>query len=161
MGELEVRGPWIVSDYYNAEDSRERFSDDGWFLTGDIVTIDPDGTIEIKDRSKDVIKSGGEWICSVALENALMSHAAVAEACVVGVPHAKWSERPVAAVLLKSGQSATATELRAHLAERFPKFWLPEAFVFVDAIPKTSVGKFLKSALRDQLRDQLTASIDA
>jgi fatty-acyl-CoA synthase len=153
MGELEVRGPWVASAYYNNADSAERFTDDGWFRTGDIVTIDENGTIQIQDRAKDLIKSGGEWISSVALECALMGHPAVAEAAVIPVSHPKWDERPLAAVVLKPGSQASSTELRAFLASQFPKFWLPDAFEFVDAIPRTSAGKFKKSALREQFKD--------
>ena len=153
MGELEVRGPWIASAYYNRPDAADRFTDDGWFKTGDIVTIDQDATIQVQDRSKDLIKSGGEWISSVALECALMGHPAVAEAAVIGVKHPKWDERPIAAVVLKPGQSASPDELRSFLAPNFAKFWLPDAFEFIDAIPRTSAGKFKKSALRDQFKD--------
>jgi fatty-acyl-CoA synthase len=153
MGELEVRGPWIASAYYNRTDAADRFTDDGWFKTGDIVTIDQDATIQVQDRSKDLIKSGGEWISSVALECALMGHPAVAEAAVIPVKHPKWDERPIAAVVLKPGQSASPAELRAFLAPSFAKFWLPDAFEFVDAIPRTSAGKFKKSALREQFKD--------
>jgi fatty-acyl-CoA synthase len=153
MGELEVRGPWIASAYYNRPDSADRFTDDGWFRTGDIATIDRDATIQIQDRSKDLIKSGGEWISSVALECALMGHPAVAEAAVIPVASAKWSERPLAAVVLKPGASASPAELRAFLAPQFAKFWLPDAFEFVDAIPRTSAGKFKKSELRDRFKD--------
>jgi fatty-acyl-CoA synthase len=153
MGELEVRGPWISSAYYNRPDASDRFTDDGWFKTGDIVTIDKSGTIQVQDRSKDVIKSGGEWISSVALECALMGHPAVAEAAVISVEHPKWAERPLAAVVLKPGQQATPAELRSFLAPQFPKFWLPDAFEFVDAIPRTSAGKFKKSELRKQFKD--------
>ena len=133
------------------------FTDDGWFRTGDVASIDPMGYLEIRDRSKDLIKSGGEWISSVVLEGALMSHPAVAEAAVVAVPHPRWLERPVAAVVLRSGVTATAEELRAYLAERFPPWWLPDDTVFVAAIPRTSTGKFLKSALRDTLKTHLGA----
>ena len=153
MGELEVRGPWVASAYYNRSDSADRFTDDGWFRTGDIATIDTDGTIQIQDRSKDLIKSGGEWISSVALECALMGHPAVAEAAVIPVASAKWIERPLAAVVLKPGATATPAELRAFLAPQFAKFWLPDDFAFVDAIPRTSAGKFKKSELRDQFKD--------
>jgi fatty-acyl-CoA synthase len=149
MGELEVRGPWVVSAYHDA-DSSDRFTDDGWFKTGDIVSIDRYGCIEIQDRSKDVIKSGGEWISSVALENALMGHPAVAEAAVIAIPHEKWSERPLAVVVLKEGETATPEELRAHLEGQVAKWWLPDSFEFVDEIPKTAVGKFRKTALREQ-----------
>jgi fatty-acyl-CoA synthase len=153
MGELEVRGPWIASAYYKRPDSADRFTDDGWFRTGDIVTIDRDATIQVQDRTKDLIKSGGEWISSVALECALMGHPAVAEAAVIPVASAKWSERPLAAVVLKPGATASPADLRAFLAPQFAKFWLPDAFEFVDAIPRTSAGKFKKSALREQFKD--------
>jgi len=153
MGELEVRGPWIASAYYNRPDAADRFTDDGWFKTGDIVTIDKDATIQVQDRTKDLIKSGGEWISSVALECALMGHPAVAEAAVIPVKHPKWDERPIAAVVLKAGHSASPAELRAFLAPSFSKFWLPDAFEFVEAIPRTSAGKFKKSALREQFKD--------
>lgn len=149
MGELEVRGPWIISSYYKDE-SPDKFTADGWFKTGDIVTIDEDGFIEIKDRSKDVIKSGGEWISSLALENALMGHPAVLEAAVIAVPDKKWMERPFAYVVLREGESATADELIEFLSGMFAKFWLPDECEFIDAIPRTSVGKFLKSALRER-----------
>jgi fatty-acyl-CoA synthase len=153
MGELEVRGPWIASAYYNRPDSADRFTADGWFRTGDIVTIDPDGTITIQDRAKDLIKSGGEWISSVALECALMGHPAIAEAAVIPVAHDKWAERPLATVVLKPGAAASAAELREFLAAQFPKFWLPDAFEFIDAIPRTSAGKFKKTELRERFKD--------
>jgi acyl-CoA synthetase (AMP-forming)/AMP-acid ligase II len=152
MGELEVRGPWIARAYYNRPDSADRFTSDGWFKTGDIVTIDPDATITIQDRSKDLIKSGGEWISSVALECALMGHPAVAEAAVFAISDPKWAERPLATVVLKPGASVSAAELRAFLAGHFPKFWLPDAFEFIDAIPRTSAGKFKKSELRERFK---------
>jgi fatty-acyl-CoA synthase len=157
MGELEVRGPWIARSYYNRPDSADRFTDDGWFRTGDIATIAADSTIQIQDRSKDLIKSGGEWISSVALECALMGHPAVAEAAVIPVSSAKWSERPLAAIVLKPGAAATPQELKAFLAPQFAKFWLPDDFVFVDAIPRTSAGKFKKSELRDRYKDYQAA----
>jgi fatty-acyl-CoA synthase len=150
MGELEVRGPWVASGYYDTPEQADRWTDDGWFRTGDIVSLLPRGFIQIKDRSKDVIKSGGEWISSVELENALMGHPAVAEAAVIAVPDEKWSERPLGVVVLKPGAVATADELREFLAPQFAKWWLPERFEFVDEIPKTSVGKFRKIALREQ-----------
>jgi fatty-acyl-CoA synthase len=154
LGELEVRGPWIAAQYYNVEGSDDRFTEDGWFRTGDIVTISPGGCIELSDRSKDLVKSGGEWISSVALETALMGHPAVAEAAVVAVPHPKWDERPLAAVVLKPGQTATADELREYLAPNFAKWWLPDVFEFIAEIPRTSVGKFKKSVLREQFKDR-------
>ena len=149
-GEVEVRGPWVAGHYYESPDQAHRWTEDGWFRTGDVATIDRDGIMKIVDRAKDLVKSGGEWISSVDLENALMGHPAVKEACVVGVPHPKWQERPLAAVVLKDGKTATAEELRQFLAATFAKWQLPDAFVFVAAIPRTSVGKFKKLALREQ-----------
>jgi fatty-acyl-CoA synthase len=154
MGELEVRGPWVASSYY-ADEGRDRFTADGWFKTGDVVTLDSEGYVRITDRSKDVIKSGGEWISSVALENALMSHPAVLEAAVFAARHAKWDERPLAAVVLKEGQKATPEELAAHLEQRFAKWWLPDDYVFLSQIPRTSTGKFLKMKLREEYGDHL------
>jgi fatty-acyl-CoA synthase len=154
MGELEVRGVWIASEYYEDSSQADRWTDDGWFQTGDIVTIDERGYIEIQDRSKDVIKSGGEWVSSVALENAIMGHAAVGEAAVIAVPDEKWQERPLAVVVLKEGQTATADELRDFIAPQFAKWQLPDRFEFVEEIPKTAVGKFRKTALREQFAKQ-------
>jgi fatty-acyl-CoA synthase len=153
MGELHVRGPWVAASYFQNPSEADKFTMDGWFRTGDIVTEDAEGYIRITDRTKDLIKSGGEWISSVDLENALMGHPAVKEAAVVGLPHPTWSERPVACVVLKEGSRATEKELREYLEPMFAKFWLPDAFVFLPAIPRTAVGKFLKSALREQLKD--------
>jgi fatty-acyl-CoA synthase len=150
MGELEVRGPWIASGYHDLEEESGRWTEDGWFRTGDVVTIDAHGYIKIADRIKDLVKSGGEWISSVDLENALTGHPKVQEAAVIAVPDAKWGERPLAVVVLKPGQAATADELRAHLAPKFAKFWLPDAFEFVGEIPRTSTGKMLKAQLREQ-----------
>jgi fatty-acyl-CoA synthase len=154
MGELEVRGPWVAASYMGDE-GKDRWTADGWFKTGDVVTIDSEGYVRICDRAKDVIKSGGEWISSVALENALMSHPAVLEAAVFAGRHAKWDERPIAAIVVKSGARVTEAELQAHLEGKFAKFWMPDAFVFVDAIPRTSTGKFLKTKLRDQYGEML------
>jgi fatty-acyl-CoA synthase len=154
MGELEVRGPWVASSYYGDE-GKDRFTKDGWFKTGDVVTIDRDGYMRITDRSKDVIKSGGEWISSVALENALMAHSAVLEAAVFAGRHPKWGERPLAAVVLKQGQSVTKEELSAHLEKLFAKYWLPDDYLFVPQIPRTSTGKFLKTKLREEFGDYL------
>ncbi|MFN8223657.1 MAG: long-chain fatty acid--CoA ligase [Gaiellales bacterium] len=150
MGELEVRGPSVASTYYDEPDEVGRWTDDGWFRTGDVVTIAHDGYVTIQDRAKDLVKSGGEWISSVALENALMGHPAVAEAAVIAIPDERWLERPLAVVVLREGASADADELRAHLAPQFVKWWLPERFEFVDEIPKTAVGKFRKTALRER-----------
>jgi fatty-acyl-CoA synthase len=149
-GELEVRGPWVAASYYQAPDQGARWSEDGWFRTGDIATMDEEGYLKLVDRSKDMVKSGGEWISSVDLENALMGHPAVKEACVVGIPHPKWCERPLAAVVLKEGASASEQQLREFLANSFARWQLPDAFVFLEAIPRTSVGKFKKTALREQ-----------
>ncbi|HVS98201.1 MAG TPA: long-chain fatty acid--CoA ligase [Puia sp.] len=149
-GELEVRGPWVCSSYYRGAESDGRFTSDGWLRTGDIVSITEDGWIDIKDRSKDVIKSGGEWISSIALENALMGHPSVHEAAVIAIPDPKWVERPFAYVVPKAGMAVSPAELQAFLRGQFAKFWMPDGYAIVDAIPKTSVGKFLKSALRAQ-----------
>jgi fatty-acyl-CoA synthase len=159
MGELETRGPWVSAAYYESPEQDDRWTNDGWFKTGDIVSLQPRGDVKIQDRSKDVIKTGGEWISSVALENALMGHPAVAEAAVIAIPHDKWQERPLAAVVLREGESATAEELRDFLAPQFAKWWLPDRFEFVSEIPKTGVGKFRKTALRDQFAETpVTAS---
>jgi fatty-acyl-CoA synthase len=153
MGELQVRGPWIAKSYFQNPAEADKFTMDGWFRTGDIVTVDPEGYVRITDRSKDVIKSGGEWISSVELENALMGHPAVKEAAVVAVAHPRWGERPVACVVLKEGSKATPAELREYLTPLFARYWLPDSFVFLAQIPRTATGKFLKTALREQLKD--------
>ncbi len=158
MGELEVRGPWVASAYYETPDQSERWTEDGWFRTGDIVSIHPRGFVQIKDRVKDVIKSGGEWISSVDLENALMAHSAVSEAAVIAVPDAKWGERPLGVIVLKPGASATAEELREFVAPLFAKWWLPDRFEFVDEIPKTTVGKFRKTELRARFAQEPAAA---
>jgi fatty-acyl-CoA synthase len=150
MGELEVRGPWVASAYYENPDAADRFTSDGWFKTGDVVTIDAEGYVQITDRAKDVIKSGGEWISTQALENALMSHPAVLEAAVFAAEHPKWGERPLAAVVLKPGRSADKAELVAHLDGKFAKWWLPEDVLFLEEIPRTSTGKFKKRELRER-----------
>ena len=153
VGELQVRGPWIAAAYYRPEGRPQSWTEDGWFRTGDVVTIDPAGYIKLTDRTKDLIKSGGEWIGSVELENALMGHPAVREAAVIAVAHEKWGERPLACVVLKEGARASADELKAHLAERFARWWVPDAVEFVAEIPKTSTGKFQKSRLRELYKD--------
>ncbi len=153
MGELEVRGPWVANSYFNTEEGSDKFIEDGWFKTGDIVTIEPRGYVEIRDRDKDLVKSGGEWISSVDLENAIMGHEAVAEASVIAIPHEKWDERPLAVVVLKDGQEATAEDLLSHLEGDFAKWQLPDAVEFVDEIPRTATGKFLKMELREQFKD--------
>ncbi|WP_254524444.1 long-chain fatty acid--CoA ligase [Natrinema caseinilyticum] len=150
MGEILLRGPWITDEYYEEpEKSAETFRD-GWFHTGDIVTVDEEGYIHLVDRKKDLVKSGGEWISSVELENALIAHDTVEEATVVGVDHPKWQERPLAAVV-RTDNSVTEDELKRYLNEQeFPDWWVPEAIVFVEGIPKTSTGKYDKKALRDE-----------
>ena len=153
MGELEVRGPWIASSYYNYPEADDRWSDDGWFRTGDIVTMDSEGYVQITDRSKDVIKSGGEWISSVDLENAIMGHPAVKEAAVIALPHTKWDERPLACIVLKDGESLTKAELDRHLLSDFAKWQLPDDLVMIDEVPKTSTGKFQKLTLRNRFAD--------
>jgi fatty-acyl-CoA synthase len=153
MGELQIRGPWVASGYHELPAEQDKWTEDGWLRTGDIAIMDTHGYMKIADRLKDLVKSGGEWISSVDLENALVAHAAVQEAAVIAVPHPKWDERPLAVVVLKAGKTATADELRAHLAPSFAKFWLPDDVKFVDAIPKTSTGKMLKATLREQYQD--------
>jgi fatty-acyl-CoA synthase len=151
-GELEVRGPWIARDYYEDPSSPEKFHD-GWLRTGDICSIDERGYVRISDRSKDVIKSGGEWISSVELEQALIAHDAVVEAAVIARPDEKWSERPLACVVVCEGQEVTPAGLREFLSDKVAKWWIPETFAFIDEIPKTSVGKFDKKVLRQRLKD--------
>ncbi|MEF7565088.1 long-chain fatty acid--CoA ligase [Bacillus infantis] len=158
MGELAIRGPWIASEYYKDDRTDEAFKD-GWLYTGDVVTLDEEGFMKIVDRTKDLIKSGGEWISSVDLENALMAHEAVFEAAVVAVPHEQWQERPVACVVLKdSHKGLDKQELYDFLQPQFAKWWLPDEILFMEEIPKTTVGKFLKMALRDQVQQQLAAN---
>ncbi len=150
-GELQVRGPWIAASYHDPEAGEEKWTSDGWLRTGDVATIDGHGYVKITDRMKDLIKSGGEWISSVDLENAIMGHPKVREAAVIAVPHAKWAERPLAVVVPKdAADPPTPAELGEYLSSRFAKMWLPDAYEFVDAIPRTSAGKFLKSALRER-----------
>jgi fatty-acyl-CoA synthase len=158
MGELEVRGPWVVGSYYNSPGSEDRFTSDGWFRTGDIVTIDSRGCITIQDRAKDLVKSGGEWISSVALEGALLSHPDVAEAVVIALPHEKWDERPVAVIVARQGRTPTLESVRAHLAPDFAKWGLPDDVILVESIPRSGTGKYLKNALRDRFRSRLLAA---
>ncbi|HHW07483.1 MAG TPA: long-chain fatty acid--CoA ligase [Clostridia bacterium] len=159
MGELLLRGPWIADGYYNDERSGDTFKD-GWLHTGDIATVDQEGFVKLVDRTKDLIKSGGEWISSVDLENALMAHEAVFEAAVVAVPSEKWDERPVACVVLKEEYKGKVSDkdLIEFLRPKFAKWWLPDAIIFMDEIPKSSVGKMLKRALREQIRDKVKVS---
>ena len=151
VGELEVKGPWIAGSYYGDADP-EKFHD-GWLRTGDVGKITPDGYLTLTDRAKDVIKSGGEWISSVDLENAVMAHPAVAEAAVIGIPDEKWDERPLVAVVVREGRQVTAEELREFLADKVAKWQLPENWTFVEEVPKTSVGKFDKKRLRSAHAD--------
>jgi fatty-acyl-CoA synthase len=151
-GEIEVRGPWIASAYYNDPSGADKFDGD-WLRTGDIASIDQRGYIRISDRAKDVIKSGGEWISSVELENELMSHADVIEAAVIAKPDERWTERPLACVVLREGASCSPEELCEHLSGKVAKWWLPDEFAFVDEVPKTSVGKFDKKVLRRKLAE--------
>jgi len=147
-GELQIRGPFVAASYYRLPEESSKWTEDGWFRTGDVVTIDSDGYMKITDRTKDLIKSGGEWISSVDVENALVAHPAVAEAAVIAVPHDKWQERPLAVVVLKGESAIGRDELREFLAQTFAKWQLPDDFVFVPELPHTSTGKLLKSELR-------------
>jgi fatty-acyl-CoA synthase len=149
MGELEVRGPWVAAAYHRGQGA-DKFTDDGWFQTGDVVRINSLGCIRIADRSKDLVKSGGEWISSVDLENHLMAHPAVAEAAVIAIPDDRWGERPLGVIVLRDGCQVSPDELREHLARHFAKWQLPERFEFVDEIPRTATGKFKKTDLRER-----------
>ena len=153
-GELEARGPWVVREYYRDPESADRF-DGGWFRTGDVAAIDELGFVRLVDRTKDMVKSGGEWISSVDLENAIMGHPQVAEAAVVAIAHPKWTERPLACVVPKPGKAAELTRdsVRAYLKGRVADWWLPDDVVVLDAVPKTSVGKFDKKVLRERFKD--------
>ncbi|WP_394173556.1 long-chain fatty acid--CoA ligase [Guptibacillus hwajinpoensis] len=156
MGELIVRGPWVAHEYYKDERTKDTFRN-GWLYTGDIAKLNESGYIQITDRTKDLIKSGGEWISSVDLENALMTHDAVYEAAVIAVPHEKWQERPVACVVLQEGyDESIKDELVSYLSSQFAKWWIPDELIFMVEIPKTSVGKFLKRALREKLSQEMT-----
>ena len=150
-GELQVAGPWVAAGYYRDEQaSREQFTEDGWLRTGDVATISPEGYIHLVDRTKDLVKSGGEWISSVELENEIMAHPAVREAAVIGVPDEKWGERPLACVVPEDGERIDADALREFLSDRVAKWWIPERVEFIDEVPKTSVGKFSKKTLRER-----------
>jgi fatty-acyl-CoA synthase len=153
IGEVQVRGPWVTGSYHNASPSQASFTEDGWLRTGDVGMIDPDGSLRLSDRKKDLIKSGGEWISSVDLENAVMAHPAIAEAAVVAIRHPKWDERPLVVAVRKSGRDVTPEELRAFLMPKFAKWQVPDDFVFVEALPRTSTGKFMKSKLREDFKN--------
>jgi fatty-acyl-CoA synthase len=160
FGEMVVRGPWVTAGYHNDPAPGERFTDDGWFRTGDVVTIDPEGYFQIADRTKDLVKSGGEWISSIDLENALIGHPSVAEACVIAVPNEKWGERPLACVVLKPAAPATSQEeLIEFLRPNFARWWLPDDVVFVTELPRTGVGKLDKKVLRDQFRQHTVPAV--
>jgi fatty-acyl-CoA synthase len=150
-GRLQVRGPWVIKRYFKAQE--DAIDADGWFDTGDVAVLHPDGTMQITDRSKDVIKSGGEWISSVELENAAVGCAGVAEAAAIGVYHPKWDERPLLLVVRKDGAEVSAADILAHLSDKVAKWWLPDEVLFVDSLPHTATGKLLKTALREQYRD--------
>ena len=152
-GEIQAAGPWVAREYYDDERTADSFTDDGWLKTGDVATVDAEGYMRIVDRTKDVVKSGGEWISSVELENEIMAHPAVAEAAVIGVKHPKWSERPLACVVVKPGEEVTKDEILEFLRGRVADWWLPDDIVFIDEIPKTSVGKFSKKDLRERFAD--------
>jgi len=154
FGHLHVRGPWIASGYFKSEGGSV-LDAEGYFPTGDVATVDADGYVQLVDRAKDVIKSGGEWISSIDLENAANTHPAVAEAAVIGMPHPKWQERPLLVAVLRPGAQATGAELQAFLAQRVAKWWLPDHVVFVDALPHTATGKLLKTRLREQFKDHV------
>ncbi len=155
FGELWVRGPWVTKEYFARPEANEEDFEDGWLKTGDVVTVDEDGYIKIVDRAKDVIKSGGEWISSVELENSIMAHDDVAEATVIGVPHEKWQERPIAFIVPTgdADEAAVEAEVMELLSEEYPKWWLPDDVVFIESVPKTATGKFSKKDLRDEYTD--------
>ena len=155
VGEIQVRGPWITSAYYNNPAGAAQFTEDGWFRTGDVASIDSEGYVQITDRTKDLIKSGGEWISSVDMETAIMDHPKVLEAAVIAVPHPQWQERPLACVVPKPEFKGelSAREIMEYLTPRVAKWWLPDEVVFIDAVPKTSVGKFDKKVLRERFKD--------
>jgi fatty-acyl-CoA synthase len=162
FGEIQVRGPWVTGNYYHdANPSVDKFVD-GWFRTGDVATIDPEGYIEIVDRTKDVIKSGGEWISSVQLEGIIMGHPQVLEAAVIGLPHPKWQERPIAIVMPKPDAEGQLTPeiITAYLQDKVARWWLPDQILIGTPIPKTSVGKFDKKLLRSQLAEQVHLGTD-
>jgi fatty-acyl-CoA synthase len=150
-GRLQVRGPWVIEQYF--KEDQPAVDSEGWFDTGDVALIHPDGTMQITDRAKDVIKSGGEWISSIELENAAMGCPGVLEAAAVGVPHPKWDERPILLVVRKPGADVSAQQVSDHLSSCVAKWWLPDEILFVESLPHTATGKLLKTALRDQYRD--------
>jgi fatty-acyl-CoA synthase len=153
MGEVQLRGPWVAASYYNLPAESDKWTTDGWFRTSDVGTMNDEGYLRIVDRTKDLIKSGGEWISSVDLENALVAHPKIREAAVIAVAHPKWQERPVAVIVADDGARLSAEALREFLSPKFAKWQLPDAFVFVEELPHTSTGKLLKAELRRRFRD--------
>jgi fatty-acyl-CoA synthase len=154
-GELQVRGPWIAATYYNDERAEDSFTRDGWLRTGDVARVDSHGYVSLVDRTKDLVKSGGEWISSVELENEIMAHPKVVEAAVIGLPSEKWGERPLACVVVKPGEQLGLDELVDFLTPRVAKWWLPDAIELIDEVPRTSVGKFSKKTLRDRFAERV------
>jgi len=157
FGALQVRGPWVCSDYYKLEGNAGSHTDDGWFNTGDVAKIDPDGFMQITDRTKDVIKSGGEWISSIEIENTAMGHPAIAEAAVIGVYSEKWTERPLLIVVKNKDQKLSKEEIMTFMDGKIAKWWIPDDVVFIDEIPHTATGKIKKTALREQFSDYKSA----
>jgi fatty-acyl-CoA synthase len=153
-GALKVRGPWVCASYYRPEEDAHTHDADGWFHTGDVATIDPQGFMQITDRTKDLIKSGGEWISSLELENVAMTHPAVAEAAVIGIAHPQWLERPLLVVVLRSGAQASARELLAWFEGKVANWWIPDEVAFVAELPHTATGKLSKARLREQFRSR-------
>jgi fatty-acyl-CoA synthase len=153
MGEIQVRGPWVIRSYFDNPESADRFTPDGWFRTGDVAVIDPEGYVQITDRTKDLIKSGGEWISSIDVETMIMAHPKVLEAAVIAVPHPKWVERPLACVVPKPGVCVEPQEILDFLRPKLAKWALPDAVEIIEAVPKTSVGKFDKKVLRERFKD--------
>jgi acyl-CoA synthetase (AMP-forming)/AMP-acid ligase II len=157
-GRLQVRGPWVLNQYFQ-DDNGPCVDTDNWFDTGDVAIIHPNGVMQITDRAKDVIKSGGEWISSIELENAAMGCPGVSEAAAVGVPHPKWDERPILIVTRQAGSDITDADMRSFLADKIAKWWMPDAIIFVDSLPHTATGKLLKRALREEYKDFQLATV--
>jgi fatty-acyl-CoA synthase len=158
-GELQVRGPWIAGGYFeNAAATRAQFTDDGWFKTGDIMSLDADGYLTVHDRTKDVIKSGGEWISSIDLENAAVGHPEIAEAGAIAIPHPRWGERPLLVVVRRPDSSLDAAAVIAYLQDKVAKWWLPDGVVFIDDMPHTATGKISKKTLRERYARPIEAS---
>jgi fatty-acyl-CoA synthase len=158
FGHLHVRGPWVTSGYFKSEGGQV-LDAEGFFPTGDVATIDPDGYLQLVDRAKDVIKSGGEWISSIDVELCANSHPGVAESAVIGVAHPKWQERPLMLVVRRAGPQVSAEDLTSHLSARLAKWWLPDEILFVDELPHTATGKILKTKLREQYKNHRLSSM--